>query len=32
MEGYISTYVIPKDQARLRAMTKKDYVLAQRSR
>ncbi len=29
MEGYISTYVIPKDQARLRAMTKKDYVLAQ---
>ncbi len=29
MERYISRYVIPRDQERLRAMTKKDYVLAQ---
>lgn len=29
MERYISRYVIPQDQERLRAMTRKDYVLAQ---
>ncbi len=29
MEQYISRYVIPRDQERLRAVTKKDYVLAQ---
>ncbi|MCI8358051.1 MAG: response regulator [Lachnospiraceae bacterium] len=29
MERYISEYVVPQDQERLRAMTKKDYVLAQ---
>lgn len=29
MERYISRYVIPQDQERLLAMTKKDYVLAQ---
>lgn len=29
MERYISRYVIPRDQERLRAVTKKDYVLAQ---
>lgn len=29
MERYISRYVIPQDQERLRAVTKKDYVLAQ---
>ena len=29
MERYISEYVIPRDQERLRAVTKKDYVLAQ---
>ena len=29
MERYIAQYVIPRDQERLRAMTKKDYVLAQ---
>ncbi|NBI62481.1 response regulator [Clostridiales bacterium] len=29
MERYISQYVIPRDQQRLRAMTEKDYVLAQ---
>ena len=29
MERYIARYVIPRDQERLRAMTKKDYVLAQ---
>ena len=29
MERYISRYVVPRDQERLRAMTKKDYVLAQ---
>ncbi len=29
MERYISGYVVPRDQERLRAMTKKDYVLAQ---
>ena len=28
MEQYISQYVIPRDQERFRAMTKKDYVLA----
>ncbi len=29
MERYISNYVVPKDQERLRAVTQKDYVLAQ---
>lgn len=29
MERYISQYVVPRDQERLSAMTKKDYVLAQ---
>ena len=29
MERYISRYVVPRDQERLRAVTKKDYVLAQ---
>ena len=29
MEGYISRYVIPEDQERLRAVTKRNYVLAQ---
>lgn len=29
MEWYISHYVVPRDQERLRAMTRKDYVLAQ---
>ena len=29
MERYISQYVVPRDQGRLRAMTKKDYVLSQ---
>lgn len=29
MEQYISRYVVPRDQERLRAMTKKDYVLSQ---
>ena len=29
MERYISEYVVPQDQERLRAMTKKDYVLTQ---
>ena len=29
MERYISKCVVPQDQERLRAMTKKDYVLAQ---
>ena len=29
MERYISRYVIPQDQERLRTVTKKDYVLAQ---
>ncbi len=29
MEQYISGYVVPRDQERLRAVTKKDYVLAQ---
>ncbi len=29
MEWYISRYVVPRDQERLRAVTKKDYVLAQ---
>lgn len=29
MERYISRYVVARDQERLRAMTKKDYVLAQ---
>ena len=29
MERYISWYVVPRDQERLRTMTKKDYVLAQ---
>ena len=29
MERYISLYVIPQDQERLRTVTKKDYVLAQ---
>ena len=29
MERYISKYVAPQDQERLRAMTEKDYVLAQ---
>ena len=29
MERYISEYVIPQDQERLRAVTKKDYVLTQ---
>ncbi len=29
MERYISSYVVPRDQDRLRAVTKKDYVLAQ---
>ena len=29
MERYISRYVIPQDQERLRAVTKKDYVLSQ---
>ena len=29
MERYISGYVIPRDQERLRILTKKDYVLAQ---
>ncbi|MEH2955370.1 ATP-binding protein [Candidatus Merdisoma sp. JLR.KK011] len=28
MERYISQYVIPRDREKLRAMTKKDYVLA----
>ena len=28
MEQYISRYVVPRDQERLRAVTKKDYVLA----
>ncbi len=29
MEWYISRYVVPRDQERLRAMTKKSYVLSQ---
>ena len=29
MERYISQYVVPSDQERLRALTRKDYVLAQ---
>ena len=29
MERYISRYVVPRDQERLRAVTKKDYLLAQ---
>ncbi len=29
MERYISQYVVPRDQERLRAVTKKDYLLAQ---
>ncbi len=29
MEQYISQYVVPRDQERLRAVTKKDYVLSQ---
>ena len=29
MERYIARYVVPRDQERLRAVTKKDYVLAQ---
>ena len=29
MERYISQYAVPRDQERLRAVTKKDYVLAQ---
>ncbi len=29
MERYISRYVVPRDQKRLRAVTKRDYVLAQ---
>ncbi len=29
MEQYISLYVVPRDQKRLRAVTKKEYVLAQ---
>ena len=29
MERYISWYVVPRDQERIRAVTKKDYVLAQ---
>ncbi len=29
MEKYISEYVVPRDQERLRVATKKDYVLAQ---
>ncbi len=29
MERYISEYVIPRDQTRLRTVTQKDYVLAQ---
>ncbi len=29
MERYISEYVVPRDQERLRTMTKKSYVLAQ---
>ncbi len=29
MERYISQYVVPRDRERLRAVTKKDYVLAQ---
>ncbi len=29
MEHYISQHVVPRDQERLRALTKKDYVLAQ---
>lgn len=29
MEQYISQYVVPEDQERLRSVTKKDYVLAQ---
>ena len=29
MERYISAYVVPRDQERLRAVTKKSYVLAQ---
>ncbi len=29
MEGFISQYVVSRDQERLRSMTKKDYVLAQ---
>ena len=29
MDQYISRYVIPRDRERLRAMTKRDYVLAQ---
>ncbi|MCI8285266.1 MAG: response regulator [Firmicutes bacterium] len=29
MERYISNYVVPKDQERLRTVTQKDYVLAQ---
>ena len=29
MDRYISEYVIPRDQDRLRAVTKKDYVLAE---
>ena len=29
MDRYISRYVVPRDQERVRAMTKKDYVLAQ---
>lgn len=29
MERYISRYVVPRDQERLRAVTKKDYVISQ---
>ena len=29
MEQYISLYVVPRDQKRLRAVTSKDYILAQ---
>ena len=29
MERYISRYVVPRDQERLRAVTRRDYVLAQ---
>ena len=32
MEQYISRYVVPRDQERLRLVTKKDYVLAQLER
>lgn len=32
MEQYISRHVVPQDQERLRAMTEKNYVLAQLGR